>query len=229
MENKKNGILMVIIILLVVALLGTVLYIVYYKGLIFSNETEIEEQEQQEEKYDYTEISDTLNEKIATFIAYRGNDDGIDILSTPSKRLELIDYLIMGTNECLIYDNGVMQAYAYTSKEVYKNKYYEVYGDNYSLDNDLKNVNSGVADANDNNLGENYISWNNTWGTSGTKYKLIAQNITVENEVYSLTGAYIKNNYDNVLESDGTFEITYTKKDNVKNIESIILRKNKNV
>lgn len=225
MENKKNGLLIVIIILLVVALLGTVLY---DKGLIFSNETEIEDQEQQEEKYDYTEISNTLNGKIATFIAYRGNEDGIDILSTPDKRLALIDYLIMGTKECLIYDNGVMQAYAYTSKEVYKNKYYEVYGDNYSLDNDLKNVNSGVANANDNNLGENYISWNNTWGTIGNTYMLIAQNIIVENEVYSLTGTYIKTNIDNVLESDGTFEIKYTKKDNVKNIESIILRKNKN-
>ena len=99
MEKKNNVGLIIIILLLVMIVLGLCGYIVYDKGLFFnSDETEEKEEtnknegltdeSEKTEEYNYTEISNLLNDKLSGFIAFNAYDkNGVDLLSLVDLRI----------------------------------------------------------------------------------------------------------------------------------------------
>ena len=226
---KKN----VVIIVLVCITLCLGVYLICDKILdkqnnIDENKQESEnlptEEKQEIQNYNYTEISNELNKHLSEFVAYRyDNRNGVDLLSIGDIRLELINFLLMKSNVTQTYNDGVVQSFPYVSYETYKSKYYEVYGGNYSLDTDLSSANPRVA--HHDYVGENNIAWNGTWGVSGYKYSLTAQNITYdsENNLYVLSGLFEVKNAESVYDHSGTFVIKYTKANNIKTLKSIIL------
>lgn len=67
MEKKNNGGLIAIIIILLVALLGVIFYVAYDKGLIFSNDNKVEDNDvptNEEEENNYIEKEITANDTI---------------------------------------------------------------------------------------------------------------------------------------------------------------------
>lgn len=236
MEKKNNVGTIIIIVVLVLVVLGLCGYIAYDKGIIFNNneteetntvnekdeeENKVPEEIEETENYDYVEISAQLSENLSDFLVRYAYNNGVDLLSLTDLRLGLVNLLL---DDVQVYNNGTVQPFPYVSYDKYSAKYKELYGDNYSLETDLANVSSvAIADRNNEYVGENNISWNNT-GVSGSTYALRAQNISYDSgaKLYTLSGTYAKTDFDGSV-SNGTFTIKYTKSNNVKNLKSIVL------
>lgn len=129
----------------------------------------------------------------------------------------------MNDNKMNMYNDGVMQSFPYVSYDDYKNLYLEVYGNNYSFEEDLSNASKTVANQNNQYIPSGNISWNGTCG-GASKYNLTAESITYNksSKNYTLTGKYaVEDNSET-----GTFKIVYNKENRSNHLKSIIITQN---
>ena len=219
-----------IVIILSVIILGLGTFIVFDKVLENKSESNIQENNQLEtnkdqvQSYDYAKITEEVNDKLLSFITYRASSkNNTDALDTADFRLDLINSLFMNDNKMNMYNDGVMQSFPYVSYDDYKNLYLEVYGNNYSFEEDLSNASKTVANQNNQYIPSGNISWNGTWG-GASKYNLTAENIIYDesSKYYTLTGKYIVE--DN--SETGTFQIVYNKENISNYLKSIIITQN---
>ncbi len=230
MEERRNSNtgLVVLVTVLVMLVLGMGAFIVYDKVINKTNEPSTEENNKNDSdvvEYDYANIDKTLNKNLSNFINFRGTTDGVNLLSDAARRLELLDAYLMQNNLYSTHDDGIMQPFSYVSYDTYKAKYTELFGNSYSLDDDLRKENGPIANECNgvNSLSGKNICWNSTWGETPTDIVLSSTKVSkISDNNYSIIGNYV--NREN--SETGTFEINYVKDANTKYLTSIKLSKN---
>ena len=219
-EKKKSNIgLIITIIILILVILGLVGFIAYDKGLIFSNNNKKQETveiDNELDDIDYEEISEELEKYF-----YINNElDVYNSLSTDaSKRIRFVQSFITKFDE---YEKreDLSQNNPYVKKEYFISKYKEVYGNNYSFEEDLKKDKGRSTLEEYNN---DYYSWNGTIGVTGVKeQKIIAEELTKEDDDYVLTG-YVETTNVDEKQNKYSFKLIYTKKGENKYLKDIIV------
>ena len=223
MEKRNNNMVFAVIItILVMIIIGLIAFIILDKPEEEINEPNIEENnkenEEQLENYDYSKITEELNNNLQDFMTYKLST--YKSLNTSDSRLSLINSLLGKSDKVMTYDKGTVQPFPYVSYDEYKKLYLEVYGNNYSFENDLSSASDAVVSTNNKYLGTGYISWNNTGSALGN-YILTAENINYDEttKIYVLSGKYTVENSN----ESATFEITYNKLNSVNYLKNITI------
>ena len=224
-ENKKSKLLMGILIgILLTLVIGMGAFIVYDK--VLSNDSNQVENENNSvnNNYNYSEIDKLLNENLSNYINFRVTTDGINSLNTSEGRLELVNSILMELELCNWYDGEEIQSFPYVKYNIYKEKYKELFGSSNDLEQDLKKVNSFIANTctNISSLSDNNICWNGTWGATNNDIVLKSKKVSeINDNNYKITGNY-NNKFNNEI---GIFEIEYVKTSSDKYLTSIELIK----
>lgn len=223
MEKRNNNVVFAVIItILVMIIIGLIAFIILDKPEEEINEPNIEENnkenEEQLENYDYSKITEELNNNLQYFMTYKLST--YKSLNTSDSRLSLINSLLGKSDKVMTYDKGTVQPFPYVSYDEYKKLYLEVYGNNYSFESDLSSASDAVVSTNNKYLGTGYISWNNTGSALGN-YILTAENINYDEttKIYVLSGKYTVENSN----ESATFEITYNKLNGVNYLKNITI------
>ncbi len=229
MQRKNKGLVAAVVILtiLVLALGG---YIVYDKFMTNeketssekTNETTKETEDTELINVDYTEINKQLNK-------YFGGENYVPILnainlSNDADKRILFTTLVIEIDQEYKETNDEAQAISYVTKVFFKEKYQAIYGTKYSFEEDYKNLkDSAVLFEDSKRLGNDSYGWNNTRGIGPISGTLEATNLVKENDRYILSGKFIFKDNDQEKTKEETFKIIYTKENNNRYLEDIVL------
>ena len=205
MEKKGITYQTLIIILSIVILISTIVGI-FIGSKITKKETK------EEEKLPEIKITQKELDILGKYFDYKGNIDGAE------KRLALVDFTLMYNEAAHSYTNGDIQSYPYLSKELYEKAYNELYGDNYSLEKDVKETKNSLIYSEDCYGPEKgNVCWNGTWGFTGNEISVTKDDTKTTKDTYTVTGTYtIKQGDEESNTEKGKFTINYTIKNGNK-------------
>lgn len=231
MERTNKG-LVVAVVILTILVLGLGGYIVYDKFMINEkdtskeNETTQNEATQDEEltNINYTEINNQLN-KYFGGVAYVPILD-VNDLSTDARSRILFTTLVIEKDEESKETDDDAQTLNYVTKAFFKEKYQSIYGTKYSFEEDYKNLgDTAVLFEDSKRLENDTYGWNNTRGIAPIAGTLEATNLVKENDKYILSGKFIftDRSGEKTETKEGTFKIIYTKENDNRYLEDVIL------
>ncbi len=254
MENnnspKKNKGLIVIIILLIIALLGTIGYILYDKGVIFSNknntevkqeekkeETKKEEQQKEEIKEIEEEVSLSNSEKedidmflnTFNFSLYKNDSFNKELLDNYNSKFNISWLIIIDSLEKemeeICTDGQEATGCARLKLSSFNNKYKELYGEEFDI---VKLDKTSFNSAFDFPIVKNNYIYSNRPALLGADYYTLNR-ATKSNDIYTI---YADKNINSISNSsgyskDGTIlKIKYKLNNNSRQLLSVILERN---
>ena len=240
MKNEKGKVKveLIIIIILAICLAFAGGFIIYDK-FIKEDTAVVEDNDEKVSENNKVEITTEIDTKVTNLTSLEGYLVGKTVRNTnifgdAYTRLDYVTYTIQTVeNSCKWTSGTLSQAVPYVAFDDYKQKYSNIYGNQYSFYDDMKQENiSTVADTDCGNMDQelnddgSYVCWMGTRGISGITLSLNLTDKKFESNIYTLTGTYNLNDGDENLEK-GTFEIKYVIEDGNAYLDSLIMYSNK--
>lgn len=227
-QKKKVKFEWIIILGLSICLIGVFGFIVYDKII---KESKVEEN-QIENKVNITaemDIRMSNFDMIENIVRLSESKEG-NLFADSNMRIEYLHYVIQKNKLNGTAGLDYSQGFAYVSREIYENKYYELFGDLYNLNSDLSTMNSNkiieCSQFSDLPVG-NYMCWNPVYKLSDVEYDFELTNKVLDNNTYILSGVYTMFQFNtDVMKENGTFEVKYVIKDDSFALSSVVLKKN---
>lgn len=225
LEDKKNNsnpwiIITIILTILVLGLVGYISYDKFYLEKKIKGENTTEKTDTKKEKEEKLNVPDELSERLKYFMTW-GEADGTDMLSITRYRVIYIgmelDNIRKTTN-----DPG-RQEVGYIEYDIFKEKYEEIYGNNYNLDLDLKE--SGQMEECDgfpSIANQKNVCWSINYGVFGGEYEYIIESRQRDKDLYIVEGTR-KETFPDGEQRNNKFKIVYTIKDNTGYLKSIMI------
>ena len=221
-NNSKTWIIMTIT--LAILILCVVGYISYDK---FRLENKIKEKNVIEEtdskkktEAEKPNVSENLSERLKNFIT-RGSADGTDMLSTSLSRVIYVgmelDSIRKTTND------PERQEVGYIEYDVFKEKYEEIFGNNYNIDSDLRESgNMEICNTFPSIADQNNVCWSINYGITVGEYEYVIENHLLDKESYIIEGTR-KATFPNGETENDKFKIVYTIKNNTGYLKNIVI------
>lgn len=242
--NKKKILIIISIVFIVVVILAVVLLLFNKNNKeSFSTKEEItnkkinkEEKNNNSKKNDdnsssskkeFVKLEDNssnvFSNSLVNYLNHVLVEDGSNNLSDANNRMLYIS-MELAPVQNITTDPG--QGVAYVDYDVFKNKYIEVYGDNFNFDQDLSNYKSkNLCNNYPSIAGQNKICWMANLGVVGPRsYYIEKESPSSDNKFYYIEGKYQKVYPNNDFEN-GVFKIEYTLNNNNSYLYSISLKK----
>ena len=171
---------------------------------------------------DMAAVSEQLNKDLGIYLAgaVTSEEDNIDILTLPAKRMQLVNAYLEAQGKAQ-NSNGIY----YVTDEVYKTAYGEVFGSDSQLQSDLDTAYKDKENV-DNVIGVGNVGWN-TLSTVGLVRTLTATAVTYDtaSSNYVINGTYTDGQL-GAEAGSGTFLISYGGSWDAKYVVSITLAAN---
>ena len=227
-EKKNLSVVIICIVLCLLCLAGGVMI----GKILFSNLAVIEEKEnkekedkEKEDKEKVPEIEDNLPTELSSdmisFLKWTYLDQNENILENIARRKQFIN---MSLGSVAKTTTEPSQQVSYVDYETYKNKYEEVYGDNYNFEEDYNITSSGGPDPDSckfyPSAGEDGVCWSNNYGVSAGTFEYTLTNTHQDGNQYYMEGTFTVT-YPDGVGNNGTFEIMYIIEDHQAYLKSI--------
>ena len=196
---------------------------------LFDSSSEKDNVENVKINYDVKEEVENLTD-IENFLVYSSVRDK-NILTDAYTRLRYVTYLVENVDGICNWTTTDEET-PYVSYETYAKRYYSVYGNLYSFEDDLNDENATFVANNECSIvnsqlnnDNNYICWVSS-SIPNRKVDLILDDRKQAGNKYILTGTY-NIHVNSQLSEEGTFEIQYLVETTDAYLESIVLYKTK--